>query len=370
MSERVKPFRIYIENARDDQLGGFTMPLPAPREALQPFLDGLEIRGPEDVSIIDIRSPIKGIGEALSSCADEGLPLDDLNYLAAKLQALDAERLDKFCAVCLAEWYTGDVTEIINITENLDRFELQPAFSAAQYGEFLIDSAQEESAELFERLEKSQDFSEKAFAQYIQRLENSVDRADYGRKAAKQEGGVFTDIGYLVERGAFQEIYRGPEDIPAGYRVFSDADAPAIVKDVELMPFLMKLYAVTDTPTKNLRHDLETLSGFRSTEYLLQLNQQGSFLTEAAHVYRNGSAAFEPWMGTDAAQAFSVQVTNIHGELRGDVVPLDTSSHRQSILDNQIFPVSADKTRHFAPEDLQAVHHKLEGIRDKCETNV
>jgi len=116
MSEVVKPLRVYIENAHDDQLGGFTMPLPATRETLQPFFDDIGIKETEDLSIIEIRSPIKGLSAALSSCADEGLSLNELNYLAAKLQALDNSGRARFTAVLETERYSGNVAEIINIS--------------------------------------------------------------------------------------------------------------------------------------------------------------------------------------------------------------------------------------------------------------
>ena len=128
--------RVYIENARNEQLGGFTIPLPTTRDALKPFLDAIEIADARDLSIMEVRSPVKHLSDAIYSCADEGLSLNELNYLAAKLQGLDAEKSALFDAVLDAERHTGNVAEIINIAENLGNFDLQPAFDAKQYGEF------------------------------------------------------------------------------------------------------------------------------------------------------------------------------------------------------------------------------------------
>ncbi|MCL2344113.1 MAG: hypothetical protein FWC62_09530 [Firmicutes bacterium] len=180
-----------------------------------------------------------------------------------------------------------------------------------------------------------------------------MDAASYGRAAANREGGVFTEHGYLTELpGGFKEIYRGLRDIPAEYRVIVDGSSSLIVKNADLPSFLMKLYAVTDTPLKDLRHDLETLAAFRSTEYLLLTTPNGSFLTEAANVYRSGSPAFETWMGTDTALAFSIHVTNIQGQMTGDVVQLNFPAHRQEILENRILPVRIEALARPISEDV------------------
>ncbi len=42
MAENTTPIRVHIENAADDQIGGFTIPLPTTREALAPWVAALE----------------------------------------------------------------------------------------------------------------------------------------------------------------------------------------------------------------------------------------------------------------------------------------------------------------------------------------
>jgi hypothetical protein len=70
----------------------------------------------------------------LNNCAETDISLDELNYLAAKIEALDANEREVFEAVLEAEWHCGSVADIINITENISNFELQPAFNEEQYG--------------------------------------------------------------------------------------------------------------------------------------------------------------------------------------------------------------------------------------------
>jgi hypothetical protein len=169
-------------------------------------------------------------------------------------------------------------------------------------------------------------------------------------------------------------------------------EPPAVVKDADLAPFLVKLHAVTGCPQREMEHSLETLKSLRSSEYLLMLDGQRSFLTEAAHVYRNGSDAFEAWMCASAgARAFAVHVTEVHGRIAGDIVPLDFVAHRYEVLNASIRPDRIDAvfgdggksfapeewsalplierdaaetwTRHFTHEDLQSVIRRLDNIR-------
>ena len=357
--------RVYIENSRDESIGGFTIPLPTTREDLQPWLTGAEITCDKMLAIKSVSLSVAGSDDILSSYPLAGISLDELNYLAVKLLALDNGGREIFLAAVAAEIFGGSIADMINIAENVDRIEVQPAFSEAQYGEFLIDTARDESVELVEHLEKSSDYASNLFVRHVLLLEQLVDRTAYGRAVAEQEDGVFTEYGYVVDHGSFREVYSGPEDIPDKYRVSPGPESPLIVKSVDLPSFLMKLYAVTNTPIKNLRQDLETLSASRGAEYLLLTNLNGSFLTEAADVYRSGSPAFETWMDAYTALAFSIHVTNTQGQLAGDIVQLNFPAHRLEVLGDQILPVGGGDARHFASEDLQAVHHKLGEIRDR-----
>ena len=110
--------------------------------------------------------------------------------------------------------------DIINIAENIDCFDLQPAFSPQMYGDFLAEMYRDHFAETMEALEKSDDPIMREFAAYVGKLDDHLDGESYGRALAKEENGVFTEQGYLTEKDCgFREVYRGPGDIPAEYRV-------------------------------------------------------------------------------------------------------------------------------------------------------
>jgi len=215
------PLRVYIENIRDERLGGFTMPLPTKPKDLRPFLDNIGIIDPQDIRIKEIRSDTVGLGEAVTDAVFNSMSpnaLNELNYLATKIDALHPATLEMYITILDADRHCGTFAELINLTENLDLFNIQPAYGAKQYGEFLIETEKDNTSAVFDKLEHSEYSDERDLAQYILRLEAHVDAAAYGRAAAELENGVFTESGYLTEGEGFREVYRGPEDIPAEYR--------------------------------------------------------------------------------------------------------------------------------------------------------
>jgi hypothetical protein len=389
-------FSVFIENAAHPEFGGFTMPLPASREQLQSWLDGLEISAPSDVAITDVTSSAERLANAVCSCADKEPDLEELNYLAAKVRALSDSETETLSAALEAERHCGSVAELINLTENLGNFELQPAFNAEMLGQHLLDMDADNHASGFEKLYGSDEEDLHGIIDYIKTLEKHFNASEYGKWYAENENGAFTESGYLTENDAeFKTVYRGTEDIPAEYLVFYAQ--PAVVKDVDLAPFLVKLHALTGCPQRNANHALGTLTALRSTEYLLLLDGINSYLTEAAHVYRNGSETFEAWMdGSDKARAFAIHITDVHGRLTGDVAAPDYMKHRYEVLNaiirpdhiEAVFKDGSEKTftpeewaslppierdgaatwtRHFKPEDLQSARRLPEDNRTAHE---
>ena len=98
----------------------------------------------------------------------------ELAYLADKIEGLDAEQRGIFNAATEVGLQCGSVTEIINLTENLDCFELQPALNEAMYGEFRIEADWSECEAVVERLQNSEDPAEQALAKHIALLNRSV----------------------------------------------------------------------------------------------------------------------------------------------------------------------------------------------------
>jgi hypothetical protein len=172
----------------------------------------------KDFGVCKYRTPVPGLARRLPAFPD----FNELNYLAVRIKEMLPRRKPLFTALM----ETGNeysIRDIINLTENLDCFDLQPAYNARQYGEFLMDDNGDRFAEIFAALENSSLPSAREFAEYAKEIEKFVDREKYGKAAAIAEHGVFVHSGYLTKTAAdFARLYNGSHDIPRQCRVFPD----------------------------------------------------------------------------------------------------------------------------------------------------
>ena len=117
--------------------------------------------------------------------------LDELNYLASKLDEMDQSDYAKFQAAMEIGDYTSSLQEIINLTENLDCYEIYPN----------IEDYDDLGRYYLEELEVSK---------VPAHLQNYIDYEAYGRDVALEENGTFTDQGYVWDtRETFHEYYDG-----------------------------------------------------------------------------------------------------------------------------------------------------------------
>jgi len=142
----------------------------------------------------------------------------ELEYLAAKIQGMDAEQMKVFGAVVEAGMYCGSVAEIINTTENLDCFNLRPISGEDEYGMRRVEQDADDGMKAFDRLSASDDPNDRALVKHIMILSRAVDDGMYGHHAAKEEGGIFTNQGLLTVEATPHIIYLGTQDLPAEYR--------------------------------------------------------------------------------------------------------------------------------------------------------
>ena len=401
VAEQSPVMQVYIENATDPSIGGFTIPLPTTTEKLRPWLEaiGIGVSGME-VDILDFRATILGLQDSISEMGEK-ISLEELNYFAEKIANLDESDRVVLSAVLEAERHCGNVAELINLTGNLDRFHLQPAFSEEQYGEFLLDMVKADTSDVFSKLEQSGYDDERNLAKHILRLEAHVDYAAYGRTAAEEKGGVFTKQGYLTEREGFQTIYRGPEDIPKESRLFAASEGPFLkAENIDLSAFVAKVHALCGDYLSDAAHNLSTLEARRSAEYLMLMGEGHVVLTEASHAYRYESDQFHDFtISTEFmnAKAFALHVTDVHQpHVMGDAVEVDVQALREDILRHCIYPTHIDAvqksgqevsftpeqwngletidrdqieswTRRFEPGAYSAVQRHLEDVREKHE---
>jgi hypothetical protein len=209
VAEQSPVMQVYIENATDPSIGGFTIPLPTTTEKLRPWLEaiGIGVSGME-VDILDFRATILGLQDSISEMGEK-ISLEELNYFAEKIANLDESDRVVLSAVLEAERHCGNVAELINLTGNLDRFHLQPAFSEEQYGEFLLDMVKADTSDVFSKLEQSGYDDERNLAKHILRLEAHVDyailRIASDRRYRDRNGEKLTDFISIKVRGALAE---------------------------------------------------------------------------------------------------------------------------------------------------------------------
>ena len=185
--------------------GGVWLSMPTTTEQLHEAMKrvGITADNPQDFFI-------NGFANTEQQPFDVPLPviqsagLDELNYLGNLLSMQRDEDRDKFTAAVALGERAGSVKDLINLAQNLDCYWLYPTVQNEEdYGYYLIDELDE--LELPEEAKK--------YFMY----------EDYGRDAAINDGGRFTEQGYIYNnKNTFTEWYNGKEsDIPREYRVMS-----------------------------------------------------------------------------------------------------------------------------------------------------
>ena len=164
------------------------------QEALRNIgVDGLRY---EEIIILEYSIGVKGVAQALG----EYTHIDELNYLASRLEGLDPEDMEKFIAAVEHGEYAGSAEQLINLTYNLDRYELYPVQNAEEYGLWLVD--------------------ELAAMELPEQARDYFDFEAYGEATAINEGGTFTSRGYMLAGpDPFQKVYDG-QHVPEQYHVF------------------------------------------------------------------------------------------------------------------------------------------------------
>ena len=145
--------------------------------------------------------------DGLYSKLGEYESLDELNYLASKLDEMSESEYAQFQAGMEMGDHCGSLQEIINLTENLDCYEIYPNIEDYDdLGRYYIE--------------------ELDVMQVPEHLQNYIDYEAYGRDVALEENGTFTDQGYVRDTGdSFHEYYDGERgSIPDEYRVMTFQD--------------------------------------------------------------------------------------------------------------------------------------------------
>ncbi|MDO4307916.1 MAG: antirestriction protein ArdA [Eubacteriales bacterium] len=207
------PFAAFVTNLgkyNEGELVGEWVKFPTTAEEMKKVFDRIGIGQPDDFGqpyeewfITDYDCYVDGLYDKLG----EYESLDELNYLASKLDEMSQGEYEQFQAAMEIGDHSGSVQEIINLTENLDCYDVYPDIhDYDDLGRYYID--------------------ELDAMQVPEHLKNYIDYEAYGRDVALEEGGDFTDLGYVRDTGSsFHEYYDGERgSIPEEYRVMTFQD--------------------------------------------------------------------------------------------------------------------------------------------------
>ena len=217
------PFAAFITNLgkyNEGSLVGEWVKFPTTAEELQKVFERIGIGSKDDFGqpyeewfITDYDCYVDGLYDKLGEYEN----LDELNYLASKLDEMSQGEYEQFQAAMEIGDHSGSIQEIINLTENLDCYDVYPDIrDHDDLGRYYIE--------------------ELDAMQVPEHLRNYIHYEAYGRDVALEEGGEFTDFGYVRDTGdRFDEVYDGDRDsIPEEYRVMTFQDEEELTQDEKL----------------------------------------------------------------------------------------------------------------------------------------
>ena len=183
--------------------GGAWLPMPATQEQLHAAMRsvGITADNPQDFFVGGFANTEDCPFDVPLAVIQSG-SMDELNYLGKLLEMQRDEDKAKFAAAVTLGEYAGNLKDLINLAQNLDCYWLYPTVQSEEdYGYYLIDELDE------------LDLPEEAKKYFMYE--------EYGRDAAINDGGRFTEQGYVYNnKNTFSEWYNG-RDIPKEYRIMS-----------------------------------------------------------------------------------------------------------------------------------------------------
>ena len=306
------PFAAFITNLgkyNEGELVGEWVKFPTTAEELKKVFDRIGIGQKDDFGqpyeewfITDYDCYVGTLYDKLGEYEN----LDELNYLASKLEEMGEGEYAQFQAAMEVGDHSGSLQEIINLTDNLDCYDLYPSIQDYDdLGRYYID--------------------ELDAMQVPEHLRNYIDYEAYGRDVALEESGDFTDLGYVRDTGSsFHEYYDGePGSIPEEYRVMTFQDD---IPEEELSEWAM-----------DIAYDMDEFFRQRDPQYAAERPEEHAAKEE---IYENLMAG--------RISALDEKLADL-GQTQDDYLPSELEKFKEASGYEEVLDVSPEPT----PDDRE-----------------
>ncbi len=205
------PFELFLAPLDNHMETNQWVTFPTSAEHMRDVFQNLGI-GPHAWQIVDSSCYVGGIRPLVNACQN----LDELNYLALKLEKLSEKDIDRFAAVLEIEEHNGSVAELINLCSNLECYDFYPD---------ITDEDDLGRYWLYNEASLDRDT--------LDELGEYIDFESYGHNLIEREGGDIAENCYVMPSGSsFTHYYSGKnKDIPEEYRVTTEIIVPEFNSD-------------------------------------------------------------------------------------------------------------------------------------------
>ena len=207
-------FSIFLDNRAEAQNGGahgYWLSLPTSAEQVQEALKEIHITADnqQDLFIGGFSAP-EGKPLELPEDLIKAASVDELNFLAAQLQRLDAVELAELNAAMQSPAKMQTIGQLLDYAENTDCFVLINAKDNRSLGEYYLNDS--------------------GLFVVPDPWKPAIDTDRLGSFIANEEQGTFTDYGYILRTSdEWQRVHEG-QPVPEQYRVMA-YPAPEILRE-------------------------------------------------------------------------------------------------------------------------------------------
>lgn len=207
-------FSIFLDSRAEAQTGGphgYWLSLPTTAEQVQEALKEIHITADNQQDLfIDGFSAPEGKPLELPEDLIKAASVDELNFLAAQLQRLDAVELAELNAAMQSPAKMQTIGQLLDYAENTDCFVLINAKDNRSLGEYYLNDS--------------------GLFVVPDPWKPAIDTDRLGSFIANEEQGTFTDYGYILRTSdEWQRVHEG-QPVPEPYRVMA-YPAPEILRE-------------------------------------------------------------------------------------------------------------------------------------------